>query len=63
MRPIEDWPSFAHTKQFGADWTELGLGDEGMARLQNALLAAPTAGGVTAGTGGFCKSRFPRPGE
>jgi hypothetical protein len=55
--------SFLHTKQFDADWGALGLDDEDMARLQNALVADPHAGDVIAGTGGLRKLRFARTGE
>jgi hypothetical protein len=63
MPPIEDWLSFLHTKKFDADWADLGLSDGDLARLQNALIADPTAGDVIAGTGGLRKSRFARAGE
>ena len=63
MNSIEEWPSFLHTRKFDADWEELGLDDEDMARLQNVLVADPEAGDVIAGTGGLRKVRFARPGE
>lgn len=63
MNPIEEWWSFFHTNRFDTDWEELGLGDEDLARLQRALVAAPEAGAVVAGAGGLRKLRFARPGE
>jgi hypothetical protein len=63
MPPIEDWLSFLHAKKFDADWAGLGLNDEDLARLQNALIADPAAGDVIAGTGGLRKLRFARTGE
>jgi hypothetical protein len=63
MNPISAWWSFTHTKKFDADWTELGMSDEDLARLQNALIDNPEVGDVIAGTGGLRKMRFARPGE
>lgn len=63
MNPIEEWPSFVHTRSFDNDWEELGLDDEDLARLQNAIVANPEAGAVVAGAGGLRKLRFARPGE
>jgi len=63
MNPIDEWPSFVHTRTFDTDWAELGLGDEDLARLQNALVADPESGDVIPNTGGLRKLRFARPDE
>jgi hypothetical protein len=58
MPPIGDWLTFRWFAPFEAEWVELGLGDEDLARLQAGLVADPAAGDVVPGTGGVRKVRF-----
>ena len=61
MPPIDEWITFIHTAVFDSEWTELGLSDEDLARLQQALVDSPEAGVVIRGTGGLRKLRFAPP--
>ena len=58
MPPIEEWPSFIHTRIFDEDWAELGLNDADLSRLQHELVGNPEAGSVVKGAGGLRKVRF-----
>jgi hypothetical protein len=62
MPPISEWWKFVRTSGFDADWADLGLGDEDLARLEEAIVNDPDAGDVIAGTGGLRKLRFAREG-
>ncbi|MBX9583929.1 MAG: type II toxin-antitoxin system RelE/ParE family toxin [Gemmataceae bacterium] len=63
MPPIDEWPTFVHTRVFDAAWEAAGLGDEDLARLQAELTTDPQAGDPIVGTGGVRKYRFARPGR
>jgi len=49
---------FRHTKNFDAQWNDMGLNDDDLAELQNAICANPQASPVISGTGGIHKVRF-----
>ena len=49
---------FVELPLFQTRWTNLGLGDDDLARLQKELLADPKVGKVMSGTGGVRKMRF-----
>jgi len=58
MPPIDEWLSFIHTAYFDEGWSNLGLTDEDLVRLQSEILQNPESGSVVSGTGGLRKLRF-----
>jgi hypothetical protein len=52
---------FVYFPGFVAEWKRFGLSDEDLQSLEQALLKAPEAGAVMAGTGGLRKVRFAPP--
>lgn len=63
MPPMDEWLTFINTAVFDQQWAALGLGDEDLSRLQQALIEDPEAGNVVSGTGGLRKVRFAPPGS
>jgi hypothetical protein len=57
----EDWLRFVQFDHFVAHWKTLGLGDDDLRALEVAIMAAPAAAPVVAGTGGLRKLRFAPP--
>jgi len=53
---------FVMTSAFGAAWSSFGFGDDELRALEAAIAVEPDAP-VMAGTGGFRKLRFSRPGS
>ena len=51
--------SFIELPLFTAKWKALGLTDDDLKRLQDAILSDPKIGPVMQGTGGVRKMRFP----
>ena len=51
--------SFIEVPLFTKRWSEIGLSDEDLVRLQIMLLKDPESGPVIEGTGGIRKVRFP----
>jgi hypothetical protein len=49
---------FLHFHNFDREWANLGLSDEALRGLQNALAADPALGPVVSGAGGLRKARF-----
>jgi hypothetical protein len=49
---------FVHLHLFDREWADLGLGDEDLRALQNAIAADPSRPPVIAGAGGLRKIRF-----
>lgn len=49
---------FVYTKPFRATWNAMGLNDDDLFELENALLMSPQAGDVIEGTGGARKLRI-----
>jgi hypothetical protein len=49
---------FIHLHLFDREWTDLGLGDEDLRVLQNAIATDPNRPPVVAGAGGLRKIRF-----
>jgi hypothetical protein len=54
---------FIHLRLFDQEWAGLGLSDEDLRSLQNAIAAAPTQPPVVSGTGGLRKIRFAEAGS
>jgi len=54
---------FVMMPEFGRQWKHLGLGDEELRQLQEALLENPKAGAVLRGTRGLRKYRIAFPGR
>jgi len=52
---------FVYLKVFDKQWYNLGLTDEDVVFLENALLENPEVGNVIQGTGGLRKMRFSLP--
>lgn len=50
--------TFVELPLFRSKWSALGLGEEDLKRLQEALLSDPKLGAVMQGTGGVRKMRF-----
>jgi hypothetical protein len=53
--------TFVQLSVFTAKWAKLGLADEDLRSLENALLENPEVGTVIPGTGGLRKLRFAPP--
>jgi len=53
---------FIRTHIFDKRWSEMGLADEDLQKLENFLLSNPNAGDVIQGTGGAVKLRWALPG-
>lgn len=49
---------FIQSSVFSKDWERLGLSDDDLRALENALIANPNSGPVVSGTGGLRKIRF-----
>jgi hypothetical protein len=49
---------FIYFKTFDKNWEDMGLADDDLIELENALLENPTIGSVISGTGGVRKMRF-----
>jgi ribosome-binding protein aMBF1 (putative translation factor) len=54
---------FIHLHLFDREWVELGLTDEDLRALQNAIASSPTRPPVVSGAGGMRKIRFAREGS
>lgn len=52
---------FIYFKIFDKSWDDMGLTDDDLIELENALLENPTIGSVISGTGGVRKMRFMLP--
>src|SRR5271154_5401146 len=54
----EGSPSFVETESFTESWGQLGLGDDDLRAVQNAILERPQGFPVIPGTGGLRKIRY-----